>query len=168
MNNNGYIRKIDELGRIVIPKEIRQKLKITEGENLLINYKEKNINLSKYSYIENNIKFINLLADKVNFLLNYNIIICDKEKIIFSTIKSIKGRMSSKILEFINNRESFMSQNLNLNDEFLIEGNVVVEPIISSSTSLGCIILYTTNKDAQLEKICKLLTHIITFYIEGS
>ena len=36
MKATGVIRRIDELGRIVIPKEIRKNLRIKEGENLEI------------------------------------------------------------------------------------------------------------------------------------
>lgn len=58
MNENGYIRKIDELGRIVIPKGLRQRLRIQEGENLIVTCIDKNINVSKYSYIAINQNFI--------------------------------------------------------------------------------------------------------------
>ena len=34
MKSTGIIRRIDELGRILIPKEIRKNLRIKEGENL--------------------------------------------------------------------------------------------------------------------------------------
>ena len=36
MKATGVVRRIDELGRIVIPKEIRKTLRIREGENLEI------------------------------------------------------------------------------------------------------------------------------------
>ena len=36
MKATGIIRRIDDLGRIVIPKEIRRQLKVTEGESFEI------------------------------------------------------------------------------------------------------------------------------------
>ena len=36
MNNNSHIRHIDELGRVVIPKEIRRQMRISDGDPLEI------------------------------------------------------------------------------------------------------------------------------------
>ena len=52
MKETGILRRIDELGRIVVPKEIRKKLKIREGDNLDIFVSEDNVILKKYlSYL---------------------------------------------------------------------------------------------------------------------
>ena len=54
MKQTGVTRRIDELGRIVIPKEIRKKLKINEGENIEIYIdEEEKIILKKYSNVKN-------------------------------------------------------------------------------------------------------------------
>ena len=52
MRSTGILRKVDELGRIVIPKEIRKNFRIREGDPLEI-YVEKNgeILLKKYAPI---------------------------------------------------------------------------------------------------------------------
>ncbi|MBQ4061144.1 MAG: AbrB/MazE/SpoVT family DNA-binding domain-containing protein, partial [Bacilli bacterium] len=42
-------RKIDELGRIVIPKEIRKSLKLNMGDSLEIYIEDNKISLRKYS-----------------------------------------------------------------------------------------------------------------------
>ena len=50
MKATGIVRRIDELGRIVIPKEIRKTLRIKEGENLEIYVdSDENIILRKHS-----------------------------------------------------------------------------------------------------------------------
>ena len=54
MKATGIIRRIDDLGRIVIPKEIRKKLKINEGENIEIYIDDlEHIILKKYSNLKN-------------------------------------------------------------------------------------------------------------------
>ena len=52
MSTTGIIRRIDELGRIDIPKEIRKNLRIKNGDNLEILVDGENITLRKYSQIE--------------------------------------------------------------------------------------------------------------------
>lgn len=47
--NSGMIRRIDDLGRIVIPKEIRKNLHIQDGEPLEINVMDRSIMLTPYS-----------------------------------------------------------------------------------------------------------------------
>ena len=55
MNNDVMKRKIDELGRIVIPKEIRKKFHITKGQKLNIFIKNKNVILGIDTSQENGI-----------------------------------------------------------------------------------------------------------------
>ena len=52
MKSTGITRKIDELGRVVIPKEIRRNLGIRDGESLEIYTDEDSIILNKHSQIE--------------------------------------------------------------------------------------------------------------------
>ena len=51
MKNTGVIRKIDSLGRIVIPKEIRKNLNIHNGEDVQIYIEEDKIILKKYQKV---------------------------------------------------------------------------------------------------------------------
>ena len=83
---NNYIRKIDELGRIVIPKEVRNKLKIQDNESILISLDDNKINISKYSYLNNYNRFINELCNQLTEIFKLEISISDREKNIFSNI----------------------------------------------------------------------------------
>ena len=51
MQDTGIIRRIDELGRVVIPKELRKKLRIREGDPLEIYTNKNEMVLKKYSPI---------------------------------------------------------------------------------------------------------------------
>ena len=53
MKATGVIRRIDELGRIVIPKEIRRNLGIRDGESIEIYIENDNIILKKYYRMTN-------------------------------------------------------------------------------------------------------------------
>ena len=86
VNSNNYIRKIDELGRIVIPKEVRSKLKIGENESILISCDDTKINISKYSYLNNYNKFINDLCELLTEIYKVQIEVSDRQKIIYSNL----------------------------------------------------------------------------------
>ena len=49
MKSTGIIRRIDDLGRVVIPKEIRQKMKIVEGDALELCYENNMLCIVKYN-----------------------------------------------------------------------------------------------------------------------
>ena len=84
VKTNNYIRKIDELGRIVIPKEVRNKLKIQENENIMITSDDSKILISKYSYLENYYNYIKSIAEYINEIYKYGIEITDRNKTIIS------------------------------------------------------------------------------------
>ena len=75
MSTTGIIRRIDELGRIVIPKEIRKSLRIKNGDNLEILVDGENITLKKYSQIENLENMASIYAESFYQVLKYNIFI---------------------------------------------------------------------------------------------
>ena len=93
MNSNNYIRKIDELGRIVIPKEVRNKLKIQDNESILISLDNNKINISKYSYLNNYNLFINELCNIMIELFKIEIMVSDRDNVLYSNV--------SENLEFI-------------------------------------------------------------------
>ena len=82
MKSTGVVRRIDDLGRIVIPKEIRRSLRIREGDSLEI-YSEgaEGITLRKYSQVENIEGFINQYVDAIYSTTKKEIIVTDTEKI---------------------------------------------------------------------------------------
>ena len=53
MQTTGIIRKIDELGRIVLPKELRKYLNINPGDDFQITIENEKIILEKYSRLQN-------------------------------------------------------------------------------------------------------------------
>ena len=83
MKSTGVVRRIDDLGRIVIPKEIRRSLRIREGDSLEI-YSEgsEGITLRKYSQVESIESFINQYVEAIYSTTKKEIIVTDTEKVI--------------------------------------------------------------------------------------
>ena len=83
MKATGVVRRIDELGRIVIPKEIRKNLTIKQGENLEIFLLDNDtIALKKYSVLSRFSEISNILIDSLYQVLNKEVLLMDTNNII--------------------------------------------------------------------------------------
>lgn len=83
MKATGIVRRIDELGRIVIPKEIRRTLRIREGDPLEIyTDREGGIILKKYSPIGELAAFATDFADSLTATLGHTTIVCDRDTVL--------------------------------------------------------------------------------------
>ena len=82
MYPTGIIKKIDNLGRIVLPKEIRRKLKIRENDELEIFLdSEETILLKKYSTMKDLKKECILYATILNKETDFKVMFTDKDKV---------------------------------------------------------------------------------------
>ena len=83
MKATGIVRRIDELGRIVIPKEIRRTLRIREGDPLEIyTDREGGIILKKYSPIGELAAFAHDFAESLSQTLGLTALVCDRDTIL--------------------------------------------------------------------------------------
>src|SRR3712207_8436725 len=83
MKATGIVRRIDDLGRVVIPKEIRRTLRIREGDPLeIFTDRDGGVILKKYSPIEELSNFSKEYAEALQNTIGNIILICDKDNII--------------------------------------------------------------------------------------
>ena len=83
MKATGIVRRIDDLGRVVIPKEIRRTMRIREGDPLEIyTDREGEVIFKKYSPIGELTNFASQYADTLNKVCTMDVIICDKDAVI--------------------------------------------------------------------------------------
>lgn len=165
MKSTGIIRRIDELGRIVIPKEIRRNLGIRDGENVEIYTESDSIILKKYHRLQTTSDLATSLCEIIYNDLNYKIIITDREKILATSgldEQIIFKDLSSEYLKIIENREIVTKEDYNLKiDNTTITGNFIFIPIISLNDSIGLIIMYNEKKLTNELSVGKLIASIL-------
>ena len=103
MKATGIVRRIDDLGRVVIPKEIRRTLKIRESEPLEI-FTDRNgeIILKKYSPIGEFSSGAQQLADAAAKTCGKLFCICDQARVVGAAgleNKKYQGKSLSKAME---------------------------------------------------------------------
>ena len=154
MKATGVVRRIDDLGRVVIPKEIRKVHRIKEGDPLeIFTDKEGEIILKKYSPIGELTEFASTYADTISKTTGHITCITDKDSVIAVAggLKKefLEKSLSKELEEVLENKEIFKSKE---NNEISIpitknEGreriynSQVIYPIITDGDVVGSVIL---------------------------
>lgn len=153
MKATGIVRKIDNLGRVVIPKELRRNLNIDEGTNLEIFVDRKGkVILKKYSPLAE----IDLLSDYVNTLnetADCEAMVGDTEKIIASTMDNVDFDLGKATLDALEQRKSILIEEAgdeevcaNCGREDCSIKSAVISPIIRHGDIFGAVILTSADR----------------------
>lgn len=175
MKSTGVVRRIDDLGRIVIPKEIRRSLRIREGDSLEI-YSEgsEGITLRKYSQVESIESFINQYVDAIYSTSRKEIIVTDREKIIAaagSFRKDIIGkridiRLEEKMLRLstqVYNKDS----HLEITDTLILKNYAILRPIAIYGDVVGSVIIISDNISEIEKMLVETSASFISKYLEA-
>lgn len=132
MKATGIVRRIDDLGRVVVPKEIRRILRIREGDPLEIYTNNTGeIILKKYSPINDLSEFASEYADTVSKILGGTIIVSDTDQIIAASGISKKDYKDKHIDHELD--QIIQSKNKYSND------SKIIVPIVSHGDPIGSI-----------------------------
>lgn len=163
MTQNSNIRRIDELGRIVIPKDIRKKLHIKDSEPLEIYIEGDEIRIKKYSSLPDIIENIKYLIDIGNRITSNKYIITNRNTIIASSNQAYCGMDLPKEIEdmvlkanFENNKKSTFKI---MEDEIVCYANIA--PIILDNDRSGLIIEYNESKEVRNAETIKIFKSLI-------
>ena len=164
MKATGIVRRIDDLGRVVIPKEIRRTLRIREGDPLeIFTDREGQIILKKYSPIGELSQFAKQYTDSLAQTTGHIVCIADRDQLISvsgSSKKDLVGKNISKELETaINERESILAASADRN-YIKITGEddgkyyyEVISPIISEGDAIGAVIVLTKEEKVKFGEL---------------
>ena len=171
--STGIVRRIDELGRIVIPKEIRKSLRIKNGDNLEIVVNGEEITLKKYSQIDNITDMAQLYADSFFNVLKYNVIITDTDKIVACAGNLQKKYLNMEISETIESmlmrRDNFVNRkktDIEISPGLSECGYYTVSVINHNGDSIGMVIILSTESPMleQEEKLSLILANMLSNY----
>lgn len=160
MKPSGIVRKIDELGRIVLPKEMRKCLNINTGDDFQIRLEDEKIILEKYSYLKNYEQEILSIINCFISETTYDISLVVNSKILNKNNEIIDQKLDRLIQE----RKVFECKNieeLELNKNLIIEGRYIILPIVVNSDLLGSLIIVSKDDIISMEKTSKLLLKLI-------
>ena len=162
MKATGIVRRIDELGRVVIPKEIRNTLRLKSGDPLEIFTERDELMLKKYSPIASLEKFSEGTAKSLSDLSGHLAVICDTDGVLYASgngKREVSGKsLSAQMDKILEGRRSYMANLAEGGDIVPIteDGaeNVtaqIIVPIVAGGDCLGAVALISTQQGAKIE-----------------
>lgn len=154
------LTRADDLGRIVVPKEIRRTLRIREGDPLeIFTGKEGEIVLKKYSPLGELGTFAAQYVESISQILGCPVAVADRDQIIAVAgmpKRELVGKSIHKELEdVINDRAAILAKKgdtkfINITiDDGEYEGEVV-QTIISEGDAIGAVIVLSKDKKVKI------------------
>ena len=145
MKATGIVRRIDDLGRVVIPKEIRRTMRIREGDPLEIyTDREGGVIFKKYSQLGDVSDFAAQLCDTISRVAGIPAVITDRDSIIAAggvpRREVVDKRVSQQVEQVMQERRSVQAdQAMPLCDDSEKFRVLIAVPIISEGDVLGCV-----------------------------
>ena len=163
MKATGVVRRIDDLGRIVIPKEIRKVLRIKEGDPIeIFTGREGEVILKKYSPIGELSEFATNYAETLAKTTGHIACITDKDNVIavsgISKKEFLEQDISKELENLMDEREVYTSNQNNdiaipiiKNDNQERRFNAqVIYPIISQGDVIGSVVLISKDQKKKM------------------
>ena len=163
MKATGIVRRIDELGRVVIPKEIRRTLRIKEGDPLEIFTDRDELMLKKYSPIATLDKFSKSTARSLNDLSGKLAVICDTDGVLHAFgegKKELDGKLLSEDMDKILKERRSYTASASEGGNILPLTNAheegvtaqVIVPIVAGGDCLGAVAVLSKEEGAKMDE----------------
>lgn len=175
MKDSGIVRKIDDLGRIVVPKELRKTLKIGIGTPIEICMVDGKIVLTKYSTSNDILEVGKQLCSSLSKMLDCGVILCDDDKIQIVSNASKKQyhniEISSQLHKYFESKTPVILRKVDgsymipiYNGDKNEYTSQIVYPLINNGEVISMLVLFTT-QDRLLEYGEMAICKYINFYI---
>ncbi len=166
MNATGIVRRIDDLGRVVIPKEIRRTMRIREGDPLEIyTNSDGEVIFKKYSAISEMSENAAYVADIMYKIAGCPVVIFDKDHVVATAGVSKKEfaerRVTGQLEELMESRGQYFCPNGESNNFFAAEGvertAIAAIPIITAGDVSGAVAFLSTDTHTEANDLQKSL-----------
>lgn len=174
MKATGVVRRIDDLGRIVIPKEIRKNLNLKNNDNLEILIESDNIVLKKYQPMGRLIAFSKTYSKTLSDLTGFCVCITDTEKIIATSgckkEKYLGESISNYVLDTMRDRSIWSTmENSTRNilasskdEEYVSQ---IIAPIICDAEAIGTVIMFSCENKSKITDLEFKLVQLTAKYL---
>ncbi len=159
MKATGIVRRIDDLGRVVIPKEIRRTMRIREGDPLEI-YTDRDgeVIFKKYSPMGELASFAGHICETLSKTTGASAIICDRDMVISASGAAKRDladkRISEPLEHIIESRQIYQHKSgetpVEVTDAKTGQYLSVAAPIISEGDVSGCVAFVFDGEDGDL------------------
>jgi AbrB family transcriptional regulator (stage V sporulation protein T) len=148
MKATGIVRRIDDLGRVVIPKEIRRTMRIREGDPLEIyTDREGEVIFKKYSPIGELQSFASQYAETLQKICSMAVVICDRDAVIASSgvpkKEYVDRSLSEELESIIEGRSLYTHKHGSEKISVIRDGGShfvsCAMPIIAEGDIIGCV-----------------------------
>ena len=157
MKATGIVRRIDDLGRVVIPKEIRRTQRIREGDPLeIFTTGDGEVIFKKYSPIGELADFAAQYVEVLQKALGHTALVCDRDSVIAAAgaarRECAEKRVSIPLEKIMDARKPFLHPGEGAERVFPCEGASrhihIACPIIAAGDVAGAVLLLTDDKTA--------------------
>jgi len=174
MKATGIVRRIDDLGRVVIPKEIRRTMRIREGDPLeIFTDKDGELIFKKYSPIGELSDFAAQICDSLRRSTDGIAAVCDRDAVIAIAGGAKKELMdkpiSPQLAEIMEDRSAYRHENgasclpvSSVDEKYCIS---VAAPVISEGDVMGCVLFITPRGSAPGTEIEYKLAQTVSSFL---
>ncbi len=157
MSNTGMVRRIDHLGRIVIPKEMRKTLTISEGDPVEIGIENLRLVIKKYSPVLSVKNSAEYVAKSLSDVTGKPCVVTDTDSVVCASLKKLKflenKKLSKKLVDFIRRGESASFKSGEKTPVQLTDGETldiesqIISPVVYGTDVFGAVVLINDDVD---------------------
>lgn len=151
MKETGIVRRIDELGRVVIPKEIRKTLRLNEGDPIEIYTEREELVLKKFSPISASFGFAKNMVESIYAQTGHPALVCDTDIVLAVKGQGLSGMekqsISDGLLTVLKEKREMVSEKIGIRKFQIVSGidceyqSRLILPVLSQGDLIGGVIV---------------------------